>query len=261
MHQQQLRQAVGRTLRAAAPAPPPGLRAALQARLREEINRDAASFVAPAPAPAPGPAAAGRQSQGPYRIGWMWRWLPLAAAAVLLVVALTTLDRGRPWGSAASAAQPVLAPALVDKFAARHNGCARAVQQISNAVAFPSDLRLMPGSLAAYLGTQPYPQLDLSALGYDFWKAGPCILPGPPAVHMLYRRQGSGSGGADDCLSVWIAVDKGQVAIDPDKPYLAAGADKPHPMIVWRHDGLVYYIIGDSLESVDGAAALLRARG
>jgi hypothetical protein len=242
MHQQQLRQAVGRTLRAATPAPPAYLRAALEVKLG-----------------APAANAAADADRGPYRLRWLGRWLPLAAAAVLLLASALTLYHARPAASGGEgAAQTVLAPDLVDKFAARHNGCARALQQLNDAAAFPADLKAMPARLAAYLGTQPYGVLDLSALGYDFWKAGKCILPGPAAVHLIYRRH---DGGARDSLSVWIAADKGQVPIDADKPSLIAGADKPHPMIVWRHEGLVYYIVGDSFDGVDGAAALLRSRG
>jgi hypothetical protein len=253
MHQQQLRQAVGRALRGDVPPPPPALRQALLEKLSH-------------PAPAQPVRPAPNLDDHRYRIGWLGRWLPLAAAAVLFGISLTTLyyARQQPPSPANLGATPVLAPALVDKFAWRHNGCAREIQQLNDAVAFPSDLKQMPTSLAEYLGAQSYPVLDLSAIGYDFWKAGECIVPGHGihSVHMIYRSRGSATGEpAGAALSLWVATDKGQVSLKPDQPYVAAGGDKPHPMIVWRHSGLVYYLMGDSLDSVDQAAGLLRSRG
>jgi hypothetical protein len=51
----------------------------------------------------------------------------------------------------------------------------------------------------------------------------------------------------------------GKINIPMDKPFLAAGGS--HPLIVWRHGKLIYYLVGDSMDSAKGAANLLSAQG
>jgi hypothetical protein len=200
--------------------------------------------------------------------------MPAAVAAGLLIAALLTRvppnttaspDAGQPV-TAVSSAEPfdplrhvaypdVLPVAQVDRFMNRHVHCLDKIEALRESTKFPTEIALLPDSIKDAIGSKPYPTLDLSALGYAFWQAGECSIPGSPAVHLMYKALPE--TGRTDSLSLWIVADDGQLHLQEGKTYLASPENAVHPIIVWRDRGMVYYLVGDARPLVEGAAQQL----
>ena len=74
-----------------------------------------------------------------------------------------------------------------------------------------------------------------------------------PVISEVSR--GETSGG--DAVSLWIVEDKGQLDAIPPGVIHTAGANRPHPVIVWRQGGMIYYLTADSLDRAERAAHML----
>ncbi|MCE9591544.1 MAG: hypothetical protein K8S99_13595 [Planctomycetes bacterium] len=234
IHEQQLRQSIDRVMKAQTPATPESLR-----RKVLEAGRPI------------GASPAGTLA----RIG---RWTPLGLAASLFIAALITFqasNRSEPNGVTPHAevtpVRAIIPEETVNAFTRRHVACSRFIQRLHDDVKFPTDIREMPGAMKAYLGSQPYPTLDLSSLGYEFKAAGECSIPGEKSVHLIY--QARPDTGRTDSMSLWVEGGDNLKGLEPDTPYLIGG-DTAHPLLVWRHAGMSYYLTGDSPDSMQAAA-------
>lgn len=205
---------------------------------------------------------------------WNRKWLTALAAAVLLIASVAVLhvtqrqdsSSGSPLPSTVATVRPMapsefseadirtvsfdlLSPREVERFDRRHNGCATMTQKLREAD-WPGNIELLPGALTSHLGAQPYPVLDLSAAGYQFAGAGPCGIPGEPAVHLLYR-------GEHDTISLWLRPDDGRYDIPEDHFYQTTGENSKHSLLVWRHSGIIYYLVGDNPSHARKACSVL----
>lgn len=261
-HQQQLRDAVARAMvtqnggQVAVPQPllrksgesgsasailaPVDLRARIEAMLDDKVTRR------------PVPAVAGRIR----RVG-----------QVAAVAAVLALGGGVIWTVAHRtsdtmemiADRSIIPAAQVTRLARRHVDCSHMIQRLRQFADAPDQLEEMPSFFSAYLGGHVYGSLDLSGVGYRFERVGSCRIPGERGAHLIYRA--APESGRDDAISLWMAPDNGSVSIKPDTLYRVRGADQPHPIVVWRHDGIVYYLVGDYDPAIRDAYALLAAAG
>ena len=250
LHQQQLRRAVSHAMRRAAPATPEPLQ----------------DKVAQLAAAEPEAAAANRnqlkeselpsRSTGPIaRIGPLRRWGPMVAAAVLVIGVFTALTmainhwRGRA-GPGASG-DLIMAAGQVERFASRHVKCSTMVEGLHAADEWSGNVTELPGALATFLKASTYPALDLSSAGYKYAGTGECKLPGTQSVHLIYQ---ANDGVRRDALSLWLRADDGRFNhIPEDKLHQVTTSKYPHPMLVWRHQGVIYYLMGDSFTNVQDA--------
>jgi anti-sigma factor RsiW len=180
------------------------------------------------------------------------RWVPFAAAAVFFVAALVVLNLA---GKRDSLGDGSIIPVhQVEVFQWRHTRCSRAIDQLA-AGQYPQNIEALPGAIADTLGHQTYPVLDLSQLGYEFDKAGPCSVPGSRSIHLIYKA--TPQSGRDDRISLWIEPDEGKFLLEPDKAYRVTGERAAHPMLVWKHGRMIYYLVGDADTTVQDAVATL----
>jgi len=244
MHQQQLRQAVDRAM-SAEPGPAP---AALRDRITALAQDPDAGGTGPEAASPPG--ILGRIGRGMMPFG-------LAAALVLAVLLGIQLSESTdPGARPQEVAGPtggiarVLPASEFTEFSRRHVVCSRKLTRLDDSIRFPDQLTALPGPLGDYLGLDA-PAPDLSALGYRFAGAGPCPVPGDRAAHLLYRADEK--SGRQDAISLWLKPWTGEPTIEAGRVHTVAGEDAAHPMLVWRRNGLVYYLVGDGMERVNEA--------
>ncbi|MEX0774879.1 MAG: hypothetical protein WD042_04090 [Phycisphaeraceae bacterium] len=247
MHQQQLRESVRRCCAAHTPAMQPSLRQAVEQKLAR--------------------AAAAQRRQ--VVLGRVRRWVPLTLAAMLAIVALAALWNSYqhlgpgtpiPGGAAGLVSNTELLPASqLERFAAKHEDCARAIDVLHNRARYPRQIAQVPDAIRDFLGQQTYATLDLSSLGYQFAGMGECGTPGARALHLVYQpRPGSD---LRDNVSLWIAPDDGRFAnVTPNTPYVATSCGSAHPLILWRHNGLIYYLVGDRADHAQQAVGILASR-
>lgn len=120
---------------------------------------------------------------------------------------------------------------------------------------FPRELEKLAGSLKSFLGRDVNCP-DLSKLGYQFGGCGPCTIPGGRTAHLLYRPV-NGSG---PTVSLFVQADAGQLGAEKSKVYYAEDARDRTPMIVWRGEGVVYYLVGGDARRLEGAAGTMGVR-
>ncbi|MFN3165943.1 MAG: hypothetical protein ACE37H_02650 [Phycisphaeraceae bacterium] len=196
---------------------------------------------------------------GPPVLARLGRWAPTAVAAVLLIAATVLFMQAGDTGPGASAGvASLLSVSDVERFDSRHFDCAEKPDILQNHDAFgePGDLEQLPVKLADYFKTSADGmKLNLSGVGYGYQLTGVCGIPGSGSVHIVYRHH-------DDpgrAISLWLAPDDGRLDnIEPDRVYVEAGKTLDHPVIVWRSGGLIYYLVGDSLEDTHQAVDALR---
>jgi len=249
MHQQQLRQAVDRTIRNQAPPTPEALKQQIQ-----KLAQDT---------PVTGQATARGQTgraQGASVLARIGRWMPLAAAALFFVAALVVLNIAGRDSSAGfrQIAQNPIPKSQYGMFVKRHLGCSRMIDKLMHTELFPQNLKALPASLAKFLGGQATPGLDLSSIGYEFYAVGECNVPGKKSVHLIYHAKNDPTG--KDALSLWMRRYHGSPAIEPDQAYYVE-SDGPHPLVLWRQGGMIYYLVGNSLANTDRAVQKLRLVG
>ncbi len=180
-----------------------------------------------------------------------------AVAACLLVGGGALVGRmsvGRPPQQVVvpPAAQSPVSPSFILAATKIHVDCSRAPD--AHTAIFPEVLGELASTLKASLG-RPVPYPDLSAVGYDYIGAGPCGAQWPGTVHLLYRH--TQGGAVRDTVSLFVQADSGDVRIEPGKLYQAAGKEAAHPLLVWRRDKLVFYLVGDAEKPLLQAAATL----
>lgn len=242
LHQQQLRQAVDRVVRSETPATPDDL--------REQIVALAAET--PAASIASRPVKQSRMAVL-ARIG---AWSPVALAAALLVVTLVV--QAEFFKPKSIDGMQFIPTAKVAEFAKRHVTCSRQLIELHEAVNFPERIEEVPHAVAEYLGTQPYPVLDLSKLGYEFDGVGKCTVPGDRSVHLVYRS--AQKTGRLDTVSLWIQPDAGQLNHLAENILFrpADNSNFAHPLVYWHANGMIYYVVGDDPTVVEQAANMLR---
>lgn len=243
--QQLLRKAVARAMDDPSVKVPAALRDRI-ARLSREMQTHNAR-----------PATANRADTGSPVLAVIGRWLPTAVAALFFIGALVALnaagnhDTGRLITSA-----NVLNTALVDQFGSRHFKCSRRITPVQSTDQFPQNLSQLPGALSEYFHEPVDPELlDLSGLGFEFDIAGLCVIPGKGAVHIIYKSQNPGQA---DSLSLWMRPFEQCSGIEADRLYTVAEPQENFPMIVWRHGDMVYYLVGDSYDTVERAFEAIR---
>ncbi len=251
MHQQQLRRAVATVMTEQTPATPADLRQRIESQLPPQL-----SSHAPRTTPANATQSnINTNANRPGIIATIGRWFPLAIAAMLFLSALVMWNANPTSHDNADGIVPVK---QIERFASRHVTCSRALTELHNVENFPDRLEAMPDKLAELFPISSTPNLDLSALGYEFEKAGNCLIPGKDAVHMVYRA--APETGRHDSMSLWIKPYRGpdssdhDAAIEPNRIYRVADAQQAHPMFVWRTDSMIYYLVGDSGDQVQRAA-------
>ena len=135
----------------------------------------------------------------------------------------------------------------VTSTAQRHINCSKHANHFHTE--FPRKVEEMPASLRQYLGHGAVCP-DLSKLGYQFAGCGPCTIPGGKTAHLLYRPS-SGQGG---CVSLFVQPDEGQLKLDKGKVYFARDEADATPMIIWRGEGVVYYLVAEENGQLSSAA-------
>jgi anti-sigma factor RsiW len=247
-HQQQLRQALERVLRAEAPAPPQALRDRLETlaslQLRDDLRDDA---------------------QGPRTRRWRWtmlkQWTPALAAAVLLAASLTWTSFFLPrdsTGGLASGLAPgeavVMGVRQAAVFQRRHGACSQDPSQVHSR-GFPQQPDAVTQELMRVLHTPTPPPVDLRGAGFELVVAGRCVLPGRDSVHLVFRR--SRADGMAESLSVWMTPYRGQGEL-PEGRVLCVTSDRREPVLVWRQGEVVCYVVAESDHSAWDVSRALR---
>lgn len=261
--QQQLRGAVGDSIKGAAPAMPDALKAQIAGLMDDADNEAAERATLEAALEVEQPAVAGRINP--------FAWLPMAIAAMLLVAALLVVnlsDRGSLTGPSGTTVR--FSPVQAEDYVKRHVTCGSSIDSLYASDEFPGTIEEVKDTVLQM--THPkdgaLPSLDLSAAGYAFEKAGKCHLPGDDAVHLIYKAKPETK--REDRVSLWIRRDDGQLRGENEVPqdgklYLFTPFDEPvgnaaHKMFIWRAGGMVYYLVGDtSTEEVRKTANILLA--
>jgi hypothetical protein len=233
---------------------------AAEARLREGV---AAAFLAATPGPSEGlreriaaislrPLDAGEVKGAlvlPQRPRKPARWLLAVAAMALLGIGVVA-GRLLFQPTQAMESSPVPAP-MVAAITYVHVNCSRAPDL--HVAEFPKQLGKLEGPLERYLG-RPVPYPDLRPIGYQYLGACPAPEVAEPTVHLLYHAMGRP---ITDTVSLFVQSYHGQVHVDDGSVSWAARKDAAHPMIVWRKDGMVFYLVGDADQPVIRAADLM----
>jgi anti-sigma factor RsiW len=211
----------------------PPVSQSLRDRLRVVVEKDAADEAARALPP------------------WRARsqaWLGLAAAALFFIAVGLSFGRLMFGSSLRSTPAPASVVAAVTHI---HVDCSRAPSL--HHAPFPHELGELSDQLKQYLG-KPNPWPDLSPIGLQYIGAGPCSAPMQGTVHLLYK---STRAFYTDTVSLFVQPYRGQISAVEGKLYWAAGIDSPHPMLVWRQSGLVFYLVGDGSHEVVAAAQFM----
>lgn len=191
-------------------------------------------------------------------IGRIGRWLPSAVAAALLIAAPVMFMQASGTGSSAGpAVASLLSVSQVGAFDNRHLDCSAKPVILKDHDRFgpEGDFEHLPGKIADYFHTSADGMaLSLDGIGYDYRLTGACSLPGSDGVHIVYRhRENPGRS-----ISLWLTADDGRYAqMDAGRVYVEAGKTLDHPVIIWRSGGLIYYLVGDSLQDAHQAVAVL----
>ena len=194
---------------------------------------------------------------GPPVIARIGRWVPAAVAAVLLVAAGVLFSQANNAPSFNTQAVSFLEPGQIKNLTGRHFDCAERPDRLKNPDQFGgSDFEQLPGKLSDYFNTQANTlSLNLDGIGYDYQLAGTCSLPGSGAVHIIYHKHNDPTRS----ISVWIVpANDMHGKLQEGRVYAEVGEDLLRPVIFWRKSGLLYYVVGDSIEDCDKAVQQLR---
>jgi len=231
----------GAAVRRQTPPPSP----ALQARLRQ--------LTAIPLEPVPLPPVAPSPRRGTTALVWFPR--ALAAAALLAVGTWAGFRLARPVviPGPGPVAADVLPAAVVSQAEEIHGVCSRLALGLHTA-GYPDNIAALAASVESDLHSdRPYP--DLSAIGYRYRGAGPCGKGLPDTAHLLYRSVRPGSVNA---VSVFVQPWHDQYALAPGQLYTVSVAQNPFPMLAWRTDHVVYFLLADNAATERAAVALIR---
>jgi anti-sigma factor RsiW len=241
---QQLTVAARRAVREHTPPPSESLRE----RLRQIAGTDA-------------PPQRRHVGPGWRTVGAWWAAFPFAAAAALLLaigiwVGNRTARPGAPFqplpGPDATDAQ-VLPAAVIAQAEEIHGFCSRLAEGLHNG-GYPAEVAPLAASVERDLHSDhPYP--DLGPIGYRYRGAGPCGKPLPDSAHLLYRSVRPGSFRA---VSVFVQPWHDQYPLAQGRLYTVSVATSPFPMLAWRTDRVVYFLLADDSATEQKAAALIR---
>ncbi|MFK7790975.1 MAG: hypothetical protein AB8C95_15965, partial [Phycisphaeraceae bacterium] len=119
-----------------------------------------------------------------------------------------------------------------------------------------NDFEKLPGRLRDYFDTKTDKlSLNLDGIGYDYQLTGTCSMPGSGAVHIVYHKHND----PKQSISVWIVPAKpDHDKLEEGRVYSEVSDDILRPVIFWRDGGLLYYVVGDSIEDCDKAVQQLR---
>ena len=245
MHQQQLRQAVDQSVRNATPPAPEALKRKITKMAEQAGEKNAAAAATPS-------------TRSRFRIA---AWIPTAIAALLLlgagVLFYAAATRHPGASNSGVASRPSLAMELpvLNDLIAKHELCVHPLEELYHGSIFPREIENVPAAVRKVFGKDSYTLLDLTDLGYRYADAGVCPIGAGKAVHVVYRRINNPT----DRLSLWIQPDDGHLDVKRDTPYAVTGKQTSHPIIMWCHAGMTYYLVGDSTATTE--AALARIKG
>lgn len=194
---------------------------------------------------------------GPPVIARIGRWVPTAVAAVLLVAAGVLFSQANNTPTFNAQNVSFHSPQTIKQFTGRHFDCAERPDRLKNPGQFGGeDFEQLPGKLSDYFETNADKlALNLGGIGYDYQLTGTCSLPGSGAVHIVYHKHDN----PDTSISVWIVPAKPEHdKLEAGRVYAEFGEDLLRPVIFWRDGGLLYYLVGDSIEDCDKAVQQLR---
>lgn len=195
---------------------------------------------------------------GPPVIAKIGRWVPTAVAAVLLVAAGVLFNQANNASTSGNGADVFLTSDQIKGFTGRHFDCAERPDRLKNPTQFgeSKDFEQLPGKLRDYFHTNADSlSLNLNGIGYDYQLTGTCSLPGSGAVHIIYHKHNDPSRS----ISLWIVPAKADHRhLKEDRVYAEVGDNLLRPVIFWRNNGLLYYLVGDSIEDCDKAVQELR---
>jgi hypothetical protein len=270
VHQQALRQAVQRAMAEPEQAPASLRREVEALAIAETKGDDAAgrtSEFEPAEA-ADAPPTASMQGPPPFSLRRISNWFSsaglraggaIAAAAILTAAVLFLPDWGGAGGTGERAG--LLSPAKLEMFSKRHVQCVHRIEELRNTAAYPQEVGALPAALERRLdqATPGAATFDLSPIGYAFERAGDCAVPGKGAAHVIYRAKPS--TGRSDAMSLWLGrVTEQAPDIKPGRLYRATDDHDAHPLLLWRHGGIMYYLVGNGEQPVQKAARFLQGR-
>jgi hypothetical protein len=243
---QQLTVASRRAVRANTPPPSDAL--------RERLRNLPSGFESPSQAP--------MRRLARLNIRPWWAALPRFAAALILVGIGVWFgqhwDRSKTAGISPShemTTAVVLPAATIAQAEEIHGFCSRLAEGLHSA-GYPADLAPLSSSVENDLHSDhPYP--NLSSIGYRYRGAGPCGVPLGDTVHLLYRSLKPGSVKA---VSVFVQPWRGQFPLDEGRLYVVSLASSPFPMLAWRTERVVYFLLADDATTVQQAASLIRGR-
>ncbi|MEM9348529.1 MAG: hypothetical protein AAGB26_18320 [Planctomycetota bacterium] len=224
-----------------------------------ELAAEPAKKTAPAETTAPKQSAPAPYA-GPPVIARIGRWVPAAVAAVLLLAAGVLFSQAsRTTGGLDPSTASSLPVETIQQFAGRHFDCAERPDRLKNPSQFgsASDFEQLPGVLGDYFDTSADKlSLNLDGIGYEYQLTGTCSMPGSGAVHIVYHKQDN----PEQSISVWIvAADNAKFGkLEEGRVYSEVGDNLLKPVIFWRDGGLLYYLVGDSIEDCDKAVQQLR---
>ena len=187
-------------------------------------------------------------------------WIGLGRSAVAASLLLGGIAVGyraarpaAPIGPVARTAE-VLPASVVARAEQVHAECSRLAMRL-HAGGYPADVAGLAASVERDLGsTNPYP--DLRPIGFRFRGAGPCGHPLADTAHLLYR---SDRPESDAAVSVFVQPWHDQYPLAAGRLYTVSVAQTPFPMLAWRTDRVVYFLLADDQATERAAVALIRA--
>lgn len=203
-------------------------------------------------------AVRGANNQNPYSITSQspsrarWAFPQRFAVAAILLIALGGFLFWFTYDSRIQVTQNtgVIPVSWITSTARQHIECSRHANHFGPG--FPRSVSELPSSLHQYLGHDSIVP-DLSKLGYQFAGAGPCTIPGGKTAHLLYRPI-SGGNITSYTVSLFVQPDTNQLPLEEGKVYYATDAIDHTPMIIWRGQGVVYYLVGENKDQLSDAA-------
>lgn len=194
---------------------------------------------------------------GPPVIARIGQWVPAAVAAVLLVAAGVLFTQANSEPAFNTLAVNYHSPQKIAQLTGRHFDCSEKPERLKNPDQFGgTDFAQLPGKLGDYFNTDTNQlALNLDGIGYAYQLTGTCSMPGSGAVHIVYHKQSD----PDQSISVWIVpATEAHNNLVEGRVYSEVGDSLLRPVIFWRDGGLLYYLLGDSIEDADRAVQTLR---